>query len=156
MVSLFFLRRMAFAPMMWTNMGLVVTELALLSGDLARALAEGQELNDHIARTGTVNAQPEARLMLARVLIALGRVDEAWTALVTARAEAEALTARRLLWPILAAHARLAAAKNQAAASDLRAEAQTIVRYIADHAPTPALRHSFLARPDARALMAAA
>ena len=39
---------------------------------------------------------------------------------------------------------------------DLRAQAQTIVGYIADHAPTPALRHSFQARLDVRALMAAA
>ncbi len=148
------MRRVGFAPLMWTNLGLAVTELALLSGDLARALAESQELNDHITRTGTVVAQPEARLLLARVLIGLGRHDQAWAALAAARAEAEALTARRLLWPILAAQADLAAAAGQAGtASGLRAEAQSIVRYIAGRAPTPALRASFLARSDARALM---
>jgi len=151
------MRRVGFVPMMWVNLGLTVIELAWRAGDHARALAEAEELDRHLARTGVVYARPEAQLWLARMLVTLSRPDEAAAVLQNARATAEAMEARRVLLPILAAQAELAEAQGQqAAAGDLRARANAIVGYIADHAPTPALRASFLARSDVRALLAAA
>jgi tetratricopeptide (TPR) repeat protein len=147
------MRRVGFVPMMWAGLGLAATELALRSGDLSRALAAAEELDGHIQRTGVIYIRPECQLVQARVLVEMKRVDEAAAVLASARAEAEALTARRLLWPILVAQADLVAAQEPTAARDLRAQAQTIVHYIAEHAPTPALRQSFLARADVRALL---
>lgn len=74
-----------------------------------------------------------------------------------ARREAEALGARRRLWPILLALSRLEADPTDA--ERLRQQAREVVAYIADHTPPDptlepkvGLRASFLNLPAVRAV----
>jgi tetratricopeptide (TPR) repeat protein len=147
------MHRAGFVPMMWTSLGLREVELALARADWAMALAQARELLAHLETLGVVYARPEARLLQGQAHLALGQLDQAEAALQTALAEAERLGARRVLWPILAALAEIAAARGQAEAAPLRQRARQIVDYIAAHAPTPALRQSFLARQDVQGLL---
>jgi tetratricopeptide (TPR) repeat protein len=149
------LRRAGFIPVMWSSLGLVAVELAMAQGDMAAALAQARELIEHLEQTGVVYARPEARLLQGQAHMALGQLDQAEAALQTALAEAERLGARRLWWPILAALAAVASARGQAEAAPLRQRARQMVDYIAAHAPTPALRQSFLAREDVQGLLKA-
>jgi tetratricopeptide (TPR) repeat protein len=150
------MHRAGFVPMMWTSLGLREVELALARADWATALARARELLAHFEQMGVVYARPEARLLLGQAHLALGQFDEALAALQTARAEAERLGSRRVLWPILAALAEIASARGQAEAGALRQQARQIVDYIATHVPTPALRQSFLARADVQSVLRAA
>jgi tetratricopeptide (TPR) repeat protein len=149
------MRRAGFVPVMWSNLGLAVIELDMARGDMSAALVQARELIRHFEQRGVVFVRPEARLLQGQAHIALGQHDDAWAALQTARAEAEALGSRRLLWPILAALAEIASARGQDEASSLRRQAREIVDYIAAHAPTPALRQSFLARAEVQSLLKA-
>ncbi len=106
--------------------------------------------------TGTRLYLPDALAFKARVMLALGRPEEAHKALVEARAEAEAQGARRALWPVLYDLSRLEAQQDNAAeAARLLGQARDIVASIADHAGTPELRASFLASPPIRAVLEA-
>jgi tetratricopeptide (TPR) repeat protein len=149
-------RRAGFVPLMWGNVGLAEIQLAAALGDAASAERLAGELLQNFEQAGVRLRLPDARLLQAQALLALARPDEAWAALQTARAEAECLGARRVLWPILVALADIAEARGQAEAGGLRQQARQIVHYIAAHAPTPALRQSFVARPDVRSVLAKA
>jgi tetratricopeptide (TPR) repeat protein len=146
------MRRAGFVPVMWSNLGLAEIELALAQGDMAVALAQAHELIGHFEQRGVLTVRPEVRLLQGQAYRASGRYDEALAALQTARAEAGSIGSRRLLWPILAALAEIASALGQAEAAGLRQQASEIVNYIAAHAPTPALRRSFLGRADVQSL----
>lgn len=87
----------------------------------------------------------ELLLVLGRAQTGLGQLDEARATLQAARAEAEALQLRWTLWPVLAALAALAPPDEAAA---LLAEARAFIDYIAAHTGADDLRESFLARPD--------
>ena len=67
-----------------------------------------------------------------------------------ARAEAEAIGSRRMLWQILFALSRLETDPTEA--ERLRQQAREIAKYIADHTP-PDLRASFLALPAVQAVL---
>jgi hypothetical protein len=87
----------------------------------------------------------------SQALLFLGRADAAYDALMQARAEAEALGARRILWEILFALSQIEAERGNAAEAEaLRRQAREIVEYIADHAGAPELRASFLGQPRVR------
>jgi tetratricopeptide (TPR) repeat protein len=91
-----------------------------------------------------------------KALLAQGRVEAARAAWMEARAEAEALGSRRVLWPILAALAEIEAGRGHAAeAQGLRQQAREIITYIADHCP-PDLRNAFLNLADVRGALEAA
>src|SRR5581483_10208103 len=88
--------------------------------------------------------------------IALERLDrlaEAEDALTDAQQEAEETHSKAFLWNILAARARLAAARgDNSAAEQWKQKARVEIQYLADHAPSD-LRTTFLNRPDVRAIM---
>ncbi len=149
-------RRVGFVPAMWPHVGLAEIELAAALGDAASAQRLAEELIQNLGQAGVRFRLPDARLLQGQALLALGRPDAAWAALQTARAEAEALGARRVLWPILATLAKIAGARGLAEAGGLRQQARQMVDYIAAHAPTPALHQSFLARRDVQSVLAEA
>ncbi|MFQ5593143.1 MAG: hypothetical protein ACE5HA_03240 [Anaerolineae bacterium] len=71
-----------------------------------------------------------------------------------ARAEAEAMGARRMLWQILAALAEIEGQRGRMAeAENLRAQAREVIAFIADHTGTSELRASFLAQPEVHAVL---
>jgi tetratricopeptide (TPR) repeat protein len=146
-------RRVGYVPYMWGNLGLAGIELALARENWAGAVLSAHEFIGYLELRGMRYLLPEARLLLGQAQMALGRQDEAMGALQTARAEAEALGSRRLLWPMLAALADIAGRRGEAGAGELVQQARQMVDYIAGRAPTPALRQSFLGRADAQALM---
>lgn len=82
----------------------------------------------------------------------LERLAEAEDALTAALQEAEATHSKAFLWNILAARARLAAARgDRSAAAQWNQKARVEIQYLADHAPAD-LRATFLNRPDVRAI----
>jgi tetratricopeptide (TPR) repeat protein len=149
-------RRLCFMVPLWSNMGLAKVELTLAQQQFEKAAGEAAELIQLLETSGIKVLLPEARLRLAEALLAQNRLPEAQLVLEAARREAEALGSRRLLWPILAALAEIAALigtpENAAA---FRGEAREIVDTIAAHAPSDHLRESFLATAGVRALLAA-
>jgi tetratricopeptide (TPR) repeat protein len=149
------MRRAGFVPFMWANLALAGIELALARENWSGAALLAQEIVGHLEPRGMRYLLPEVRLLQARAHLALGQDDGALAALQTARAEAEALGSRRLLWPILAALAEIASARGQVEATSLRQQAREIVNYIAARAPTPALRQSFLASAGVQSLLKA-
>ncbi len=97
---------------------------------------------------------PEVLYLQARALRGQSQIDRALAALNEARAEAQAMGSRRMLWKILAAIGEMEAARgNDAAARAARAEARAEVEYIAAHAPED-LRESFLSLRQVRAIFA--
>jgi tetratricopeptide (TPR) repeat protein len=86
------------------------------------------------------------------VHLKLGDWPAAQTALNEARAQAEAFASRWMLWRIFAALADLEAQRGHSAeAASLRAQAQTVIQFIADHCPLE-LRASFLNLKEVKTL----
>ncbi len=82
---------------------------------------------------------------------ALGRLDEAHESLRSALLTTEKYKVRPFLWAILGALARVEERRgNPEEARALRARAKEVIAFMADHAPTPELRTSFLNRPDVK------
>lgn len=133
--------------------------LTLARGQARFALAQGQYAKVLELSEGAVPALraigftpfiPDAFYLLGLALLKSNQPNEGEVALQAARTEAEALGARRILWPILVALADLEAGRgNMAEAAALRAQARPVVEYIADHCP-PELRASFLNLPDVK------
>ncbi len=72
-----------------------------------------------------------------------------------ARAEAETLGSRRILWQILAALSEAERESgNEGEARKVNEQAKSVVAYIADHTPDE-LRPSFLNLPQVRSILAA-
>jgi len=131
---------------------LAEAELALARQDHARALTVMDEYIANLRKFGMRLYLSEALLIKGQALLAQGRVEEARTTLAEGRAIAEAIGARRSLWPILKALGQIEAQRgNQAEAQALRQKAREIIEYIADHAP-PEMRETFLNLPEVRNL----
>jgi tetratricopeptide (TPR) repeat protein len=129
-------------------------ELALAQKDYERALAVMNKLLAELGRSQTRPFVPDALYIASQALLALGRPTEANAALHTARAKAEAMTSRRMLWPILISLGEIAARQgNGAQAEALREAARVIVQYIADHTSSAKLHGAFLALPSVRAVL---
>jgi tetratricopeptide (TPR) repeat protein len=131
-------------------------ELALAQGDYARAASVMDEALVCLQSSGSRPYVADVLYLKGKALIAQNRTDEAHDALAAARAEAEALGARRGLWPILAALAEIEDGRGcTPEARTLRQQAREVITHIADHCP-PDLRSSFLGLPDVRAVLEAA
>jgi adenylate cyclase len=134
-------------------MSLPQGRLALARQEYTRTITLMDELIAVQADTGARVVLPEALYLKGQALLAQGHLDAAQVALTEARAEAEAVTARPMLWQILAVLAEIDDQYGDAAQAELlRDQAREVIRYIADHAGSPELRASFLARPDVRAV----
>jgi len=129
-------------------------EVALAGQDHARAAALMDRLVAALRSVGGRAHIPEAMVLQSKALVELGRLAEACDVLRGARAEAEAIGTRRMLWPILAALSQIEAQRgNPVEAQALRQQAREIVEFIADHAGSPELRASFLNLPDVQDVM---
>lgn len=107
---------------------------------------------------------PQALFLRGIALQRQGELDQALTSLTDAQKEAEHVNSRWTLWRMLAALAEIEQARgNPSQAEALRAQARTILVYIADHTPDDplaplgtSLRASFLNLPDVRAIFTSA
>jgi tetratricopeptide (TPR) repeat protein len=108
---------------------------------LAREVQEGRDL-------------PELLYWRGQALQALGQIEAARASLEEARALAQPAPLRRILWRIDLALAELEAqAGRTSEAAALRRSARDHITYIADHAGSPELRASFLARAAVQAAL---
>ncbi|MCB0223227.1 MAG: AAA family ATPase [Anaerolineae bacterium] len=125
--------------------------LALKLGDYERALAVADDLLADLRRFGMRSEIPETLYLQGQILLGLGQAEAAQNRWREARAEAEAIGSRRMLWPILFALSQLE--PDPVAAQDLRRQAQDTIDYIADHIGDADLRASFLATPQVQAVL---
>ena len=143
--------------------GPVAIEIALARGDGARALALAERSLDVVREIGARTFVVTGLFYKGRAQQRLGQLEEAAAVLNEARAEAEALGMRRILWRILAALAEIEAGRGTLRAAEaqaLRRQAREIILYIADHCPQAlstgsgqSLRASFLRLPEVRAVL---
>jgi tetratricopeptide (TPR) repeat protein len=147
----------------------VATELALAQGDGARALALADRSLGVVRGIGARTFVATGLFYKGRAQQLLGQLEEAAAVLNEARAEAEALGMRRILWRILAALAEIEVGRgNTTEAHALRQQAREVILYIADHCPPDpsagsgqapsagsgqSLRASFLQLPEVRAVL---
>ena len=125
-------------------------ELALARRDYPRVVVSMQRTAATLRAQGVRVHVPEALHLAARALLALDRLQEAHAILCEARAEAEAMGTRRILWQILIALSQAEEqGGNSAEAESLRQQAREVIGTIADHCP-PDLRASFLDLPDVK------
>lgn len=84
---------------------------------------------------------PDLLNQKARALIGLGRAEEAYPILVSARSLASKQNSRRILWAILLDLAELE--KDESSANEYRQEARQIIAYISEHISDQNLLRSF-------------
>jgi tetratricopeptide (TPR) repeat protein len=136
-------------------------ELALAKQAFGHAVAVIEALVARLRKVGMRSFLADALHFKGKALLAQGRVEAARAAWMEARAEAEALGSRRVLWPVLAALAEIEAGRgNTTEAQALRQQARDIIAYIADHCPPDpsagsgqSLRDSFLHLPEVQAVL---
>lgn len=129
-------------------------EIALAENDAAHANATADFLIQHAQRIGAHSVLPDAYLRKGAALIALNQLDIALQTFLHARDIALELGARRMLWQIYAAMARLELARGNAAdAERLRTKAREVVDYIAAHA-SGEMREAFLAQGQVKEILA--
>jgi tetratricopeptide (TPR) repeat protein len=129
--------------------------IAAAEGDHEGAVVTATEVVERLGRLGILPFVAEAKLLQGTSLAALGRWPEAEGVLREARAGAEALDHRRVLWQILCELGRVRAAEGDAEeASRLKDEAGRIVLEIASTIDDESLRASFLTRPDVVTVLA--
>jgi tetratricopeptide (TPR) repeat protein len=119
--------------------------LRLARGEYEAALAVGERLMAYLQQTGLQPFRSDALYIQGQALWAMGRIDEAQTALKAAQQEAERLHTRRNLWEILAVQAQMAAAQGEVeTAVGLRRQAEEVIQFIANHIEEEELRAGFL------------
>jgi class 3 adenylate cyclase/tetratricopeptide (TPR) repeat protein len=131
----------------------VQSELSLLRGEPGQVLALTEQVE---ALALKVARRPIAEILYwrARGQQAAGDPVAARATLQRASALAEKIGQRRILWRILALQAELAAQAGDTTQVEAHlAQARSILAAIADHAGSPELRASFLARPAVRAIL---
>jgi tetratricopeptide (TPR) repeat protein len=127
--------------------------LALAQGQYAKVLEMSENAVSELRAIGFTPFVPEALYLRGLALMKTNQPEAGEAALREARAVAEALGARRALWPVLAALAETEAGRgNTTEAQTLRQQARELIQYIADHCP-PELRASFLSLPEVRAVL---
>ncbi len=129
-------------------------EFAVMEGDAARASAIGRQALDFGERIGIRILVPTGYLYEGLSLQLAGKLSDSYAMLLQGRDVAREIGARRRLLPLAMALATVAAALGRADdAATHRKEAREVATYIADHAPA-ALRATFLARPEVKAVFA--
>jgi tetratricopeptide (TPR) repeat protein len=130
-----------------------VIELALAQKDAPRALAIADHTLALFSQLRLVIALPSILHSRARALRLLDRADEAYTLLIDARRQAEAMQSRYRLLPILFTLVEMETERGAAAQSErIRLQAHEVVDYIVGHLPAELLQ-SFLNLPDVRKVM---
>jgi hypothetical protein len=129
-------------------------ELALAKHDYAHSIRVMDDLTARLRKVGMRSFLSDALFLKAQALLAQGRSEAAGQVLSEARAEAESLGSRRMLWQVLAALSAVEGGRGRhAEAQELRAQARELIAYVAGHMPTRDLSDSFLRRPPVRAIV---
>lgn len=129
-------------------------ELALAKHDYAHVIGLMDDLTARLRKVGMRSFLPDALYLKGQALFAQEQFEAAGRILSEARAEAESLGSRRMLWQILALLRAIEAGRGRhAGARRLCAQARELIAYIADHMPKPELTASFMERPLVRAIM---
>lgn len=137
-------------PQMGTAIALASAELAIAQGDPVKAETVLDKLIARFKQTGGRGLLPEPLFLKAIAGLAANRIDDASETLSEARAAAEALGSRRMLWRILTAQAKLAEQRGEFEMSKLLlSQAREKLGFIVEHIPTE-LRASFLDQPEVR------
>lgn len=126
-------------------------QLSLVRGEHRRALAAAEDLLLCLREYGMRSGLPEALYLQASALLGLGRNDDARDRLLEARAEAEAIGSRRILWRVLEALGQLEDDAGQA--EQLHQEARQVIAFIVDHIDREDLCAAFLGQPGVRAVV---
>lgn len=124
---------------------LVEGKLALAQGDCEHVMAVTNALLTDLRQSGAQTYISKALYLQGQALLAMGQPDAAYERLLEARAEAEAIGSKWMLWQILGALANLES--NPIEVEFLRQQAREIIEYIANHTPAE-LRASFLNLPQ--------
>jgi tetratricopeptide (TPR) repeat protein len=141
------------APAPW----MVDMEIKLAGGELEAALAAAGYFLAGVRRYRIRPFLPDALHASGRVLLALGRADEAWVALDAARVEAEAIGCRRALWQILTTMGVAALRRDdRKAGCALTEDACQQIAFIASQAGADELRDAFLELPRVKTVFALA
>lgn len=128
-------------------------ELALAEANYDQARQVMEELLAELDRMRMRPFVPDALYLKSQALLAQGQTAEAREVLQAALAGAQALNARRMLWPILWSLSEIEATLgNGEQAEDLKRQVREVIAYIADHCP-PDLRDSFLSLLSVRVVM---
>ncbi len=133
---------------------LAITNVAWLRGDFDRTLAHTASGLEYLQAAHERISRLDFLILRGRALHALGRSEEARRFLTEAVSEAEAIGARRSLWPALLALRELELQQGDAVEAEaLRARAVETINYIADHVGNNDRRASFLTLPEVRAAL---
>lgn len=119
--------------------------LAFGQQDYDRTVAVTDDLRATLHRYDMRKYLPDCLYLQGQALQALGREETAFERLLEAKAVAEGIGSRRMLWRVLFALSRLESDPTEA--KRLQQQAREIVAYIADHTPLD-LRDSFLSLPE--------
>jgi predicted ATPase len=135
-------------------MALAVAEIALEQHDYREAIASMDHLIEGLEQYHVRSFIYEARYLKGLALLEGDTIDAAYAVLQAARAEAEALEARRMCWQIFVALSRCEAARgNHASALSLRQQARNLATFMAEAIDRPALQEAFLGLPAVRDLL---
>jgi predicted ATPase/class 3 adenylate cyclase len=132
---------------------LLLTEclFSLARGDYSQCLALTEELVAKSVDYGMGYFKPEALFLGGQAYEALGQSDLAQEQILKARAAAEAIGSRRLLWQILFGLSQLE--DDPAVAQQLHQQAREIIGSISERIDRPELRESFLNQPQVQAVL---
>jgi tetratricopeptide (TPR) repeat protein len=140
---------------LWAHVGIAEVELALASGDLAAAMTGANRLISDLRMDGVKLFLADALYTKGRVLVGQNSLESARAAFLEGCAAAEQIGSQQTLWPIVSALSELERELgNLEKARTLLAQAAKIVRSVADHAPSPELRDSFLTLPRTQKVLA--
>ncbi len=133
------------------NFNVAEAEVALKQGDYEQAMFVTDQWLPKLHQNGFRLYTPAMLHIRSQALLALGREEAAREGLEEARAVAEAIGSRRMLWQILYTLSQLESDPGQVA--QLRQQACQIIEYIAGQIEQTDLRQSFLNRPDVRVVL---
>jgi tetratricopeptide (TPR) repeat protein len=122
--------------------GVVGGMIALAQGDWAGAYAAGDEVTCKLAAMRLGVYLPDAGYLKGRALLGQGRREEARVALEQARAIAEDMGCRRMLWLILFGLSQ--AVTDNEERQRLLGQAQATLGHIAEHIGDPQLQATFV------------
>jgi len=133
---------------------LVRSELVLAQEDFEQVLRYDLESHGHNGGGSTSVILPDLLRGRGQALLALDRVDEAWSELSEARDIAERYGSKRSLWQIYFEMSRVASTQGRLDESHrLLEQPRELIDYIADHCGDPEIREDFLNTSKVRSVL---